>query len=155
MPTDDEDRVLEVLHDLECRRLLTTTHLGRLGFTDGALPAIVPVAFALDDDSVVIPARRGNWVAGAVRGSVVAFAVDSYDAVARTGWGVTVVGPSRVVTDPAAVAAHGGLLGRPDPPAAGGCSIVVQLGLLRGWRLSHPPGVSPTTAAALPIATGE
>jgi uncharacterized protein len=144
--TDDEDRILEVLDDSECLRLLTTARLGRLGFTDGALPAIVPVPFALSEGSLVIPARRGHWVVGAMRGSVVAFAVDSYDVDARTGWGVTVVGPSRVLPHPWPAADQDGLVHVAAPPGAGHCSIVVQLGLLRGWRQSLPS----TTARGVP-----
>jgi hypothetical protein len=93
--TCDDDRVLEVLGDAECRRLLATARLGRLGFNDGALPAIVPVPFTLGEGTVVIQADPDHAVLGAMRGSVVAFAVDSYDVDARLGWGVTVIGPIR------------------------------------------------------------
>ena len=140
MPTNDEDRVLEVLDEAECRRLLGTVRVGRLGFTEGALPAIVPVPFALAVDSLVIPARRGNWVVGAMRASVVAFAVDSYDVDERTGWGVTVVGPSRVVVQTEEGTTDDGRVHAAHPMAAGSCSIVVQLTLLRGWRMSLPEG---------------
>ena len=137
MTTNDQDRILEVLDDRECRRLLSSAHLGRLGFTDGALPAIVPVPFALEEDSLVIPARHDHWVVRAMRGSVVAFAVDCYDVDVRTGWGVTVIGPSRVVPQPGLV-----VLDAPVrtvlPQEKGQCTIVVRLGLLRGWRLSLP-----------------
>jgi uncharacterized protein len=148
VPTNDEDRVLEDLDDRECLRLLTTARHGWLGFTDGALPAMVPVPFALQANSLVIPARQGNWVVDAVRGSVVAFAVDSYDVDQRTGWGVTVVGPSRVVPGPVAGAPEP--TGRPEEP--GRCSILVRLVLLRGWRLSLP-SVSPpeVTGAGAPV----
>lgn len=132
MPTDDEDRVLEVLDDAECRRLLGTVRVGRLGFTDGALPAILPVPFTVEEDCVSIPAREGNWVVDAVRRSVVAFAVDSYDAVARTGWGVTVVGPAHVMP---AVPADGAT-GDSRSPIARRRSIIVPMRLLRGWRMS-------------------
>jgi hypothetical protein len=117
----DDDRVLEVLDQVECRRLLGTERVGRLGFTHGALPAVLPVPFTLDGGSIRIPAREGHWVVRAVRRSVVAFVVDSYDPDARTGWGVTAVGATRVVLD--------------RPTTTGGCTIVVDLGLLRGWRL--------------------
>jgi uncharacterized protein len=148
VPANDEDRVLEVLDDLECLRLLTTARLGRLGFTDGALPAIVPVPIALEENALVIPAREGNWVVGAMRGSVVAVAVDCYDVDERTGWGVTVIGPSRVLTRdrPDGDGREGGR----TPPADGRCSIVVQVGLVRGWRLRLPVAstVEPTDAGS-------
>ncbi|WP_164704529.1 pyridoxamine 5'-phosphate oxidase family protein [Blastococcus litoris] len=125
MSTDDEDRLLQQLGEPECHRLLRTARIGRLAFTEGALPDVVPVAFTVDGDALVIPARGNSRVVGAVRGSVVALAVDSYDVDTGTGWGVTAVGPSRVL------AGSGGA-------AAGTCSIVVRIGLLRGWRLSLP-----------------
>lgn len=141
MHTADEDRVLEVLDEAACRRLLGTAPSGRLGFTDGALPAILPVPFALEDGRVVVPTRLSSAVLSAVRGAVVAFAVDSYDAETRTGWGVTVVGPTRVVSRPEEVATlH--LRFPSHPHAADRCYIAVLLGLLKGWRLSEYPPVA-------------
>jgi uncharacterized protein len=148
VPTNDEDRVLEVLDDLECLRLLTTARLGRLSFTDGALPAIVPVPIALEGNVLLIPAREGNWVVGAIRGSVVAVAVDCYDVDERTGWGVTVIGPSRVL--PHDRPAGDGREGGRTPLATGRCSVVVQVGLVRGWRLRLPvdSAIDPTDAGS-------
>jgi nitroimidazol reductase NimA-like FMN-containing flavoprotein (pyridoxamine 5'-phosphate oxidase superfamily) len=146
VPTTDEDRPIEVLDEAECRSLLGTTGTGRLGFTDGALPAIVPFPFALQDGHVMIPAHRGSSIVRAVRGSVVVFAVDSYDAATDTGWSVTVVGPTRMVFDLEEVSA---LLQRcfPTwPPAPGRCFISVHPGLVRGWRMKESPAV-PTSAA--------
>ena len=37
----------------ECLRLLATAPVGRFVFTVGALPAVVPVAFAVDADAVI------------------------------------------------------------------------------------------------------
>ena len=96
MPTTDEDRVSETLDEAQCRRLLTTMTIGRLGFTENALPAILPVAFTLQGGHVLIAVRQDSTVVNAVRRSVVAFQVDEYDPAARTGWSVTVVGASRV-----------------------------------------------------------
>jgi hypothetical protein len=138
VPTTDEDRVFEVLDDDECRHL-GTTGTGRIGFTDGALPAILPVAFALRDGQVVISARRDSSVVRAVRGAVVAFQVDSYDAAARTGWSVTVVGPTRLASDPVAVAGVEDMQFSWRPPPPDRCYISVQLGLVRGWRMSKSP----------------
>ncbi|MGY2066073.1 pyridoxamine 5'-phosphate oxidase family protein [Blastococcus sp. SYSU DS0619] len=148
MPTTDEDQV-DVLDEAECRRLLGTASIGRLGFTDGALPALVPVSFALHEGSVLIPGRLGNSVVDAVRRTVVALGVDAYDGGSGAGWGVTVVGPSRVVSDPALVLEHDrlGLLTPPSGP--GRCYIAVQIGLLRGWRTRLPATRAPA-APALP-----
>lgn len=146
MPANDEDRLLEVLDDAECMRLLPTERVGRLGFTDAALPAILPVGFTVTDHSVCIPALAGDRVVAAARRSVVAFEVDRYDADTRTGWGVNVVGPAHVVpAGPAHVARDGSLSASSAP-----CTIVVPIGLLRGWRLTVPAcvGTDGPTAGA-------
>jgi nitroimidazol reductase NimA-like FMN-containing flavoprotein (pyridoxamine 5'-phosphate oxidase superfamily) len=137
VPTTDEDRRYEVLAEAECHRLLGTVGTGRLGFTHGALPAILPVPFSVRDGHVMIPARRGSAVVSAVRGAVVAFEVDTYDAATRTGWSVTVVGPTRLISASGQVAALEESRFAARPPAPDRCYIAVQLSLLRGWRVSE------------------
>lgn len=128
------DGPLVELDDAECRQLLATARLGRLGFTDGALPAIVPVAVAVHDGSAFIPTPHGGSLMSAVRGAVVALQVDSYRDIIGTGWTVTAVGPARVIRHPETVAAIDAL----DLfPAAGEIArgyVALQLMLLRGWR---------------------
>jgi hypothetical protein len=79
------------------------------------------VTFTLRDGEVLIPAEARSPLLDAVRGSVVAFEADDYDASTRTGWTVTVLGPSRVLED------------REE-----GSLIAVRAGLVRGWRTSTP-----------------
>jgi hypothetical protein len=151
--TSDEDRLLEVLDEAVCRQLLATALAGRLGFTDGALPAILPVPYALQDGKVVIPAHRGSPVVAALRGAVVAFAVDSYDVETRTGWSVTVVGPTLLVSHPEEVATlHARFAAH--PPATDRCYVAVLLGLLRGWRMSEHAAVSRSPDADPDMAAG-
>lgn len=88
----------ELEHE-ECRRLLTTTPLGRLGFTEAALPRILPVHFAVRGDEIVVATPAGSKVACAGRGDIVAFEADDYDPVTREGWTVGVVGPTRLISD--------------------------------------------------------
>ena len=97
MPTTDEDRAQEVLGRAEALRLLGTVGIGRLAYTQAALPAIRPVSFSLHGDDVLIPIRRDSPLIDALRGSVVAFEADAYDAALRTGWTVAVVGASRIL----------------------------------------------------------
>jgi nitroimidazol reductase NimA-like FMN-containing flavoprotein (pyridoxamine 5'-phosphate oxidase superfamily) len=78
-------QVFDVLDEAECRRLLPTVAIGRIGYTEGALQAIQPVSFGVHGDQVLIPTRTGSKVAAASRGAVVAFEVDSFDAASRTG----------------------------------------------------------------------
>jgi uncharacterized protein len=139
VPTTDGDRVHAVLDDVECRMLLGAAVIGRLAYTECALPAVRAVSFAVRDGEVLIPAHAGSTLVTAVRGAVVAFQTDSFDD-ARTGWSVTVVGPSRVVSDPALLAA----LVRFGSPAGAGaaerCVIAVRLDLVRGVRTTLPAG---------------
>lgn len=133
VPPADAGRPLRSLDEAECRRLLGTATVGRISFTEGALPAIVPVPFALHDEQVLISARRDSPMVRAVRGAVVAFGVDSFDPDTETGWSVTVVGPSRLLVDQGGLGALTGarLPGRWTYPDR--CLITVQVGLLRGW----------------------
>jgi uncharacterized protein len=84
----------------ECLALLPTVPIGRLVFTDRALPAIVPVNFVLDHGHIVVRTGASSTLAAAVRGSVVAFEVDDFDRASRNGWSVTVTGQARQVVDP-------------------------------------------------------
>ena len=147
MQTVDDDRLFEVLDDAACLQRLGTISTGRLGFTDGALPAILPVPFGLHGGHVLIPARQGSAVVSAVRGAVVAFEGGSYDAATRTGWSVTVVGPTRLLSHPEQVSALQ-LRFSSHPSAADRCYIAVVLGLLRGWQMSEAPGFPATTSRA-------
>jgi uncharacterized protein len=142
------------LDEAECRRLLATATIGRISFTDGALPAIVPVPFALHEGQVFIPAEPSSRMVAAVRGAVVAFGVDSFDPRTETGWSVTVVGPSRVVGDQhrLEVLRGAGLSGRWTAPDRR--LITVQVGLLRGWRARERDQDAATTRSGLPHLEG-
>ncbi|MET7332297.1 pyridoxamine 5'-phosphate oxidase family protein [Nonomuraea sp. NPDC005650] len=91
---------LQVLSREECLGLLSTTPIGRIVFTDHALPAVQPVNFHLDGHSIVIRTSTGSKLAAATRRAVVAFEADEFDPGLRTGWSVTAVGHARAVTDP-------------------------------------------------------
>ncbi|WP_236830882.1 pyridoxamine 5'-phosphate oxidase family protein [Blastococcus sp. KM273128] len=123
------------LDDAECRSLLGTVSVGRLGLTAGALPAIVPVPFALHGGAVVIPTRTGSPLLPAVRGAVVAFAADSYRPGDLGGWAVNVVGPARLVADPAEADVLAGSRLFPEALTTGCCFLSVRIGLLAGWRV--------------------
>ncbi len=94
---------LQVLSRAECVDLLASTPIGRIVFTDRALPAVQPVNFVLDGQNVVIRTGLGTKLAAAARNTVVAFEADEFDAAGRTGWSVTAIGHARAATDPAEV----------------------------------------------------
>lgn len=146
MFAEDEDRLLEVLDEAECLALLATAAIGRVAFTEGALPAIQPVSFRVADGQVLIPTRQGSTVAAASRGAVLAFEVDDVRVAERTGWNVTVVGASRLISEPRQVAA----LGRADGPASAGagdrCYIAISVQLVRGRRVGPRLDAGPGAA---------
>jgi hypothetical protein len=124
------------LDDAESRRLLATPDFGRLVFTRQALPVVQPVPFRVHDGQVVIATREGGQLSRAVRGAVVAFQVDHLDAVTGDGWTVTAVGPAHVLTDPDDIAAAALLGLRTWIPLARYSYVAVQIGILRGYRVS-------------------
>lgn len=83
----------------ECLRLLDTAVVGRVVFTEGALPAIRPVNFLLDGDEIVFRTATNSTLATATRHAVVAFEVDDTDADTDIGWSVVVVGQAYEITD--------------------------------------------------------
>lgn len=95
------DSELEVLSPEECISLAATVPIGRIVFTDRALPAVQPVNFLIDDGSVIIRTTQGSKLAAATRNAVVAFEIDEFDRWSQAGWSVTLVGRAQSVRDPA------------------------------------------------------
>ncbi|MCU1613172.1 MAG: pyridoxamine 5-phosphate oxidase-related FMN-binding protein [Frankiales bacterium] len=132
----ERERLLDLLDEADCRRLLATAIMGRIAFTEGAMPAIQPVSFALRGEDVLIPTGLGSKMAAGSRGAVLAFEVDDYDLVERTGWNVTVIGPSRLISDPDQVRTLDALGVRPWAPAFTHCYIALRMAVVRGRCIS-------------------
>lgn len=90
---------LEVLDRQQCLALLQTVRVGRLVFTEGALPAVQVVNFRIYRDDVVIRVAGGAKLAAATNNCIVAFQADELDADLREGWSVTVVGHADLIVD--------------------------------------------------------
>ena len=125
----------------ECLRLLATADIGRVVFSDAALPAAQPVNYVLDGTDVIFRTANGTKLAAATRHAVVAFQADAIDTRTRTGWTVLGVGETYEVTDPVRLAALAPV--QPDPWAPGHTAhtICIPLQHLSGRRLT------PTTRA--------
>lgn len=93
-----DDHELEVLDRERCLQLLTTVQVGRLVFTEDALPAIQPVNFRMWRDDIVIRVAGGAKLAAAVGNRVVAFQADELDPHLHAGWSVTVVGHAEPIS---------------------------------------------------------
>ncbi|WP_406207077.1 pyridoxamine 5'-phosphate oxidase family protein [Kitasatospora sp. NBC_01560] len=117
---DRDDRV-EPLSEAECLRLLSTVPVGRVVYTEHALPAVLPVSFEVAPDGrLLLAVRRDSTAARGLDGTVVAFQADRLDPATRTGWSVLVHGRADVVREPepAGPTLHAGLrawAGDPDP----------------------------------------
>ncbi|KJK59405.1 pyridoxamine 5'-phosphate oxidase family protein [Saccharothrix sp. ST-888] len=88
------------LGEQRCLALLESTSVGRVVYTVGALPAVLPARFRLDEHGVTLRADGGAALVRAVDGSLVAFEADEVSAVDGSGWSVTVLGPARVIAQP-------------------------------------------------------
>jgi len=91
---------LEVLDRVECLRLLALATLGRIGFTSGALPTVLPINFFLDRERILVRTGRGSKLDAALQNAVVAFEVDDFDPISHSGWSVAVTGVATEVSDP-------------------------------------------------------
>ena len=138
MTNAEGERLLNVLDEAESRRLLATACMGRVAFTEGAMPTIQPASFVVSGNDVLIPTGLGSKMAAGSRGAVLAFEVDDYDLTERTGWNVTVVGPSRLISDPSDVTALNALGVLPWAPVTTHCYIALQMAVVRGRRISSP-----------------
>jgi nitroimidazol reductase NimA-like FMN-containing flavoprotein (pyridoxamine 5'-phosphate oxidase superfamily) len=107
----DEPRELKQLSTAESLRRLGEVSVGRVVFTDRALPAIRPVNHIVRDGDVIIRTHLGSAILPATRnGTVVAYEVDNIDLVHHLGWSVVVTGNVVLVSDPAEAALYQTLL---------------------------------------------
>jgi uncharacterized protein len=116
--------------------LLRSAPVGRIGFSSGALPTILPVNFLVDGEQLLVRTGRGSKLDASTRNAVVAFEADDIDPAARAGWSVVVTGVAREVP-PDEVA---GLdLSRLDRwvPGEDGRVIAISLDVMSGRRLVH------------------
>ena len=97
MAAQETDRALVVLPADECRRLLATRQLGRIGLAGGPFPLILPVNYVLDGEVVVIRTDSPKITAAAAH-TRVAFEVDDVDERTRSGWSVLVQALAEEVT---------------------------------------------------------
>jgi nitroimidazol reductase NimA-like FMN-containing flavoprotein (pyridoxamine 5'-phosphate oxidase superfamily) len=128
------DRSLEALSHDECLELLGRAQVGRVVFTMGALPAVVPVTFALQDAAILTRTAADTRLAKAAKGAVLAFQVDELDAASRTGWSVVVTGVAELVTDTDERRRLDGLL-EPWAPGERDVFIRVPLTMVSGRRI--------------------
>jgi len=131
-------RKLVALDRTECLQLLATVPVGRLIFTEGALPTVKIMNFMLAGDLIVLRTAPGTAAARKAAGSVVAFEADALEAATSSGWSVTVTGWAELVTDENASATYGELALAPWAPGDRPQFITIRTDVVRGQRI--PPG---------------
>ncbi|MQA78821.1 MAG: pyridoxamine 5'-phosphate oxidase family protein [Streptosporangiales bacterium] len=141
------------LEPAECLRLLDTVRIGRIVYTDRALPAVLPVTFVVRGGDLMIrtgPERR----LAAATDTVVAFEADEFDDAGRRGWSVTAVGRAIAVTDPAERAEISALPLPAWAPAAQSTYLRIEIELLNGHRIEsiEAPETAPCTDGTGPAA---
>lgn len=115
----------------DCLLLIGAGGLGRVVFTDAAMPAVQPVSFVLDGDDAVFRVPHGGPLDAATQGSVVGFQVDDIDPGTRAGWSVLGVGRAYEVIDPGRCAALPAGWGGDDSAH----TVAVPLEQLSGQRI--------------------
>ncbi|WP_406016438.1 pyridoxamine 5'-phosphate oxidase family protein [Streptomyces sp. NBC_00984] len=119
--------------------LLGGASLGRIVFTQRALPAIRPVNHLLDHGQIVILTHQDSDLFAQARdhgdrGVVVAYQADDIDPLTHLGWSVVATGYCRPVADPDALSRYHRLL-RPWPGPVMNCAVRIRPHLVTGIRL--------------------
>ena len=115
----------------ECWQLLASVSIGRVVFTQRAMPAIRPVNHLVDGRTIIIRTHLGAAIAARAsdgrnepQGSVVCYEADDLDPARRTGWSVIATGMARLITDPDAARRYAAAV---EPWIAGDLNQVVAI----------------------------
>jgi nitroimidazol reductase NimA-like FMN-containing flavoprotein (pyridoxamine 5'-phosphate oxidase superfamily) len=95
-----QDALYEVLDEAECLQLLGREPVGRIGWSAGALPVVLPVNYTLVDRTIVFASAPGLKLDAAQAGVVACMEVDGYDTWTHSGWSVLATGRLQEITDP-------------------------------------------------------
>ncbi|MEV6162501.1 pyridoxamine 5'-phosphate oxidase family protein [Streptomyces sp. NPDC052052] len=132
-------RTVELTED-QSLRLLGETSLGRVVFTQRALPAIRPVNHLLDRGRIVIRTHQDSDLFVQARshgdqGVVVAYQADDIDPLTHLGWSVVATGYCRPVTDPDDLMCYQQLI-RPWSDRVMNCAVQIRPHLVTGIMLT-------------------
>nr|WP_234350416.1 pyridoxamine 5'-phosphate oxidase family protein [Streptomyces sp. XY66] len=136
-------RYMRELDRTEALRLLSTVSLGRIVFTQHALPAVRPVNHLVENEAIIVRIHEDGALASLVApadapGVVVAYEADVIDSVTHLGWSVVVTGYARVVTDADEVDRYAHLL-RPWVAHRMTSTLRIRPDLVTGFRLEADP----------------
>lgn len=128
------------LDERECWQLIRTVPVGRLAFTEHALPVILPAHFIIRDAEIVLASLADARVISADRGAIVAFEVDAYQPATQEGWCVSTLGRSRRITDTQEITALDELHFNPWTGDPNRHYIAIEVNRLRGKALTLAGG---------------
>lgn len=117
---------LHTLSESECRALLADAQTGRVAVVAPDGPHIIPVNYALVDESLIFRTGRSTLLATCAGDAMIAFEVDRTDDVRRVGWSVVARGRAAIVHDSRELA-HISRTWEPVPWAAGDRPVHVRL----------------------------
>jgi nitroimidazol reductase NimA-like FMN-containing flavoprotein (pyridoxamine 5'-phosphate oxidase superfamily) len=113
--------------------------IGRVLYSDRALPVIVPVNFVLAGTDVVIRTGRRSRLATHAAGHVIAFEVDDIDSSSRSGWSVVLTGFAELVDDPVEARRLDALGLQSWAPGAADRYVRLRPDLVTGRRIAAVP----------------
>ena len=122
----------------KCVELLTAGIVGRVGFCVDDAPRIVPVNYAVVDDSVVFRTAPYTQLGAQAWHKTLAFQVDHFDYERHKGWSVLATGPGEMVEDERELATIRTF--RDPRPWAGGSRLLyirLRWEQLTGRRIGH------------------
>ena len=98
--------------------------MGRVAFVDADGPVVLPVNFVLDGNTVLFCTSSANTIGRHLDSATVAFEVDEFDSLTKSGWSVLVRGVASFVSA-RELSRDEGL--RPFPWADGVRTLVVRI----------------------------
>ena len=135
--TESNDQLgMVALDRAECLRLLGRGVIGRVVYTDGALPAAQPVNYTVEGEEIIFRTGGGSKLAAATNNAVVAFEVDDVDVDTHAGWSVLAIGKAYPVTDIDRLRRFVSPLPRPWVSGRTAHTIAIPTWRLTGRRLS-------------------
>ncbi|MFB7712427.1 pyridoxamine 5'-phosphate oxidase family protein [Streptomyces sp. NPDC056105] len=138
-----QDRRVRNLDRDEALRLLATVSMGRLVFTQRALPAVRPVTHLVEGEDIVVRLDDGPALTCLVTdpgtpGVVVAYEADVIDPESHLGWSVVVTGFAHLVAD--AEEGHGSAERlRPWAGRSSYSAVRIRPDVVNGFRLEAEP----------------
>ena len=90
---------MDVLTTTECRDLLATQEVGRVGICTPQGPQILPVNYTVDGASLVFRTAPYGVLGRHAWNSAIAFEVDHIDETTRSGWSVVAAGRGEMIED--------------------------------------------------------